>query len=96
MAENTKNLVDLTEADVVSAYRGKAGKCACGCSGTHRYMDAESGTAHRGYQVDEDEVNPVFVATILRKIQRNAAEAESFGTGWSLVVGSRLLCVYTK
>ena len=84
---------DLTTTDLVSAYSGRARKCACGCSGRHVYMDTVSGTAHRGYQVDADEVDPAAVKRILRKVQRSG-EAESFGSGWSFQNETRLYVVY--
>lgn len=94
--QETRQLLNLSAADLVSAYNGKAGKCACGCSGRHSYMDAEAGSARRGYAVDPEEVRPKSVALTLEMVQENFRTAESFGTGFSAVVGERVYAVYPK
>jgi hypothetical protein len=64
-------IADIRPEDLTSAYNGKHG-CACGCRGTHSYMNAADGTARRGYPVDASEVSPRRVANTLRTIQQHA------------------------
>lgn len=90
----TRHLLNLVPADLVSAYKGKAHRCACGCSGRHSYMDAEKGTARRGYTVDQDEVRPKSVALTLVVIQDHFMDAEWFGSGFSVVVDDKMYAVY--
>jgi len=92
----TRTLLNLTVNDLVSAYNGRSGKCACGCSGRHSYMDADLGTARRGYAVDADEVRPKSVARTLTKVQDHFDTAESFPGGFSVDVDGRLFAVYVR
>lgn len=73
----------MTDADVMSVYSGKGGKCCCGCSGIHRYHPAHVAVAakDRGYAIDPKQVNIGQVRRVLRTIQENVAEAE-FGTNY--------------
>ena len=49
---------DLTVDQVYTAYNGKIG-CMCGCQGDYAYASQhrEYASSHRGYRVDDDEIN---------------------------------------
>lgn len=93
---NAQQLLNLKASDLVSVYSGKSGKCSCGCSGTHRYWNAEEGTADRGYTVSPDEVNQRFMNTTLKTIQRNADQAEGWDNIWSYDSGTRVYVAYVR
>lgn len=62
----TKQGVEIKLENVMSVYSGKVGRCACGCSGNHRYASkyrVEAGI-HRGYAVSDDEINDAQVKKI--------------------------------
>jgi len=62
-------LVDFAGlAGIHHVYSGKAGKCTCGCAGTHRYSSAyreEAGKA-RGYALDDGDCNDRQVSKVVR------------------------------
>ncbi len=97
--------------DVVSVYSGKAGKCCCGCSGTHRVASAhrQAAAKSRGYAVDDDEVSDRSVKLIYKKVEAAFELAYHGGAAvagirlgndgpdcWSVDIGNRTLCVYTR
>jgi len=96
----------LTTDDVMSVYSGKDGSCCCGCSGKHSYNPKHRVVAgrHRGYVIDDNEVNPAMVKKVLRIVQEDAAadmptlDVDGFGYGdyVSTVRGGRLYVVYLR
>jgi hypothetical protein len=88
--------------DVVSVYSGKAGKCCCGCSGKHRVASAhrQAAAKSRGYAVDDDEVSDRSVKLIYRKVKAAIEAGNDEGNRgpdcWSVDIGNRTLCVYTR
>ena len=66
----TRELPEVEVKDVVSAYKGEAGACACGCSGnyfyTNKYRDLAS--KRRGYEVKDEEVNDEKVQEVVNEI----------------------------
>lgn len=56
---------------VLSAYRGRAGSCRCGCKGTYRYtkVNQEAAGKNRGYEVGDDEVSDRSVKQTLAMLQ---------------------------
>lgn len=66
--------IDIDKALVASVYTGGMSKCACGCSGTHRYASAwrQWASDNRGYEVNEDEVSDRQVTRVVNKIARIA------------------------
>lgn len=85
--------------DVVSVYSGKAGKCACGCSGKHRYAAAHRALAgeRRGYAVADDEVNDRQVRKVANLVAGAGALLVSDGDGvFYAELDGRLYVVYTK
>lgn len=99
MSQIAEQVQKLEVADLLSAYNGKAGKCACGCSGTHSYVAANraEAEAHRGYAISDDEISDVRAANVLRKLQRNADAVEKLSdTIYSLVLGTRMYVVYLR
>jgi hypothetical protein len=95
-----QTLAMLTVSDVLHVYSGKPGKCACGCSGNHRYASAFRAEAskRRGYEVSDDEVNDRQVAKVLKLVQGAAAETSSDAgdSYFSAVVDGRLYVVYPR
>ena len=91
-----EHLLSLMPADVMSVYSGKAHRCCCGCSGNHRYAAAHRNVAskHRGYTVEDKEVNDVQVRRVLRILQKNAGTAHGGGGHFAVVIGERLYVVY--
>jgi hypothetical protein len=89
-------IVALTPASVVSVYSGKAGKCCCGCSGSHRYNSANIllGADRRGYGVDKGEVNDSQVAKVIRLVKENAGIAEDGDGHISVERDGRLWVLY--
>lgn len=87
-------------SDVSSVYSGKAGKCACGCAGSHRYNSThvESATKNRGYAVSADEVNDRQVKKVLGLLQQALAErAQDVDAGdnhYAVEVNGRSYVVY--
>lgn len=93
IAEQIKAL-DISE--IMSVYSGKRNRCACGCSGKHRYALAhrDTGSKNRGYEVGDDEINDAQVRRIFNILQANADKAESFGTGYSFDTENRMYIIY--
>lgn len=78
----------LEPEDIMCAYSGTPGRCCCGCSGKYSYNSryiAEA-TKDRGYAVTAEDVNDRQVAKVLRILKERAAEAECFGSGFSIQV----------
>lgn len=73
-----EDILNITPMDVMSVYKGQAGKCCCGCKGLHRYNPAhrDQGGLDRGYAISDDEVNMSFVKKVLKVVQQNAAKAD--------------------
>lgn len=68
----------LTTDQIRSVYAGKAGKCCCGCSGTHRYNSKfrAEGSADRGYAVTDKDVNDTQVRKVLAIVNGWAGSVE--------------------
>lgn len=85
---------------VSSVYSGKAGKCCCGCSGTHSYASKHRGEAgnRRGYPVAADEIDDAEIQRVvaLMNSPRNEGNLENGGDYVSLVVGKRLYVAYMR
>ena len=66
-------LASVTLDQVMSVYSGKAGRCYCGCSGSHRYASKHREIAgkDRGYGVKDDEVNDRQVRRVLRIVKES-------------------------
>jgi len=66
----TKQGVEIKLENVMSVYSGKVGRCACGCSGNHRYASKyrKEASIDRGYEVRDDEVNDIQVRKIFDMI----------------------------
>lgn len=110
MQKMVDQFVKLTPRDVMSVYSGKPGKCCCGCAGNHRYsrLNRQAASSHRGYRVDDDEVNDRQVAKVLTLVQdrakvvgvddrrdRNLETCVSKGPNhYATEVGGRLYIVY--
>lgn len=102
-ARRAEELLALDASQLVSVYVGRAGRCACGCSGKHRYWDAAEGTEARGYEVAPSEVNRAYVRRTLRTIQEHADEAArideaDLGDGpiWSWSDEERMYVAYVR
>jgi hypothetical protein len=61
---------NATLSNVAKVYRGRSGKCCCGCSGKYRFAKAHLAWAatNRGYEVDDNEVNDSYVKKIWKII----------------------------
>lgn len=105
--EVAKLLESVTPAQVMSAYKGRAGKCYCGCSGTHNYNSQHVAAASkdRGYEVTPDEVNDEAIEDILETVKSNfdpkdkdsyhiQEEPGGFVTHFTAVVGRTSFTVY--
>lgn len=98
-----KPLKDLTPDDVMSVYSGRAGRCCCGCSGNHRYNSkyrVEAGK-HRGYEVDDEDINDVQLRRVLKIVQREPRpdpdlEHTQPSNHYSTVIDARLYVVYPR
>jgi hypothetical protein len=90
------SILKLTTDDILSAYSGKAGKCCCGCAGSHRYNPRyrELGNQRRGYDLQDKDVNLAQVKAVLKKVQANVEGAELDGDHVHVTVGSRIYIVY--
>lgn len=91
-----KQLVNLTPADVLSVYTGKAGKCRCGCAGIYRYsaQHRSLGSLIRGYE-EPDEVNDRQVAKVLAIVQENFAVATAGSNYFDVELDGKVFTVYT-
>ena len=94
--EEREMLLTLTPADVMSVYSGKAGHCCCGCSGKHRYSSQHraAGSKHRGYTVDDDEVNDVQVRKVLGVVQKNVDAADYGKNLFTVELNERVYIAY--
>jgi len=86
----------LKVEDVKSVYSGKAGKCACGCAGSHRSASAhrDSVGADRGYPVKDDEVNDRQVRKVVSVLKANADVVDVADGNMAAEVDGRLYVVY--
>jgi hypothetical protein len=83
--------------DVMSVYRGKDGRCCCGCAGKHIYAAAYQAAAgkRRGYKVDDDEVNDSSVKRVVNVINKNLDRLDMNESGiMSCVVGKTVYIAY--
>lgn len=91
------DIQSLVPGDILSVYRGKAGRCCCGCAGKHSYASKtrEIAGKGRGYAISDDEVNDKAIVRILRKVQANEEKAVIDESSHVAVKeGSRLFVVY--
>ncbi len=82
---------------VQSVYSGAAGKCCCGCKGTHSVAPAHRAAAEasRGYAYDDSQVSDAAVNRVVGKILSAPAESLEFGDGYvAAVIGSRQYVAY--
>lgn len=91
----------IDKSKVSSAYSGKNGKCACGCSGTYWYASAhrEAAGKNRGYAVGDEEVNDKQITRVVNKILAIAEGGENVdkcNEYCSAVEGGRVYTVYFK
>ncbi len=98
----TRELPEIKIEDIVCAYVGKAGACACGCSGNYIYTKARRDLAskRRGYKVTDDEVSDERVQQIIDEIRDLAiygVEVLSVNEGFclTLVVWDKEYSLYT-
>jgi hypothetical protein len=92
MKKATQKRIDgLSLETVTKVYSGKAGKCCCGCSGTHRYNSRFAKDAY-----ERSSVNDRQVKRVINLMKANAQYIEDFGNGVSLELGGRLYCAYTE
>ena len=78
--------------NVYKVYSGKAGRCACGCSGKYSYT-AEGATAHNpGYDVT-DSINERSVKIITNKVLRSDNKVVEDGMAW-VEQNGRVLVAY--
>lgn len=73
-----KLIIDL--AKVAKVYSGRAGACACGCSGKYSYAKQHQawGSKNRGYEVKDEEVNDRTVKLIVNKIIKAAESGAGY------------------
>ena len=71
--ETIDAIMALTPNDIEKVYKGKEGKCCCGCSGRYFYNKAHQklGSDRRGYEVEDKECNNRKVLEVLKKVQDN-------------------------
>ena len=70
--EATTNIETITTDQIESAYKGKPGKCCCGCSGKYWYTDKHAQLAAERFA----KVNDRQVARILAIFKANATSAK--------------------
>jgi len=98
------NLNQVTLADVLTSYRGRAHSCRCGCKGTYR-VTAENravASANRGYDHSDEDVSDRSVRQTLALIQHHNSfypvehgAKGSDGVEWfDLQLGDRDVTVY--
>lgn len=77
-----EDIEKLRFEDIDSVYSGKAGRCCCGCSGTHWYPKRNfgEGKALRGYDIGLDECSDRAVKVALGKVKRAARETPGLVT----------------
>jgi hypothetical protein len=83
---------------VKSVYTGKPGQCCCGCSGIHRYTEAnrEWASKNRGYTVTDDEINERHVKKVVGIINANIVDAIVDINNVSVEINGRLFVAYTN
>jgi hypothetical protein len=102
MSLTSVTLQDLTPANVLSVYSGRARACCCGCSGHHTYSSTHWRVASedRGYPVTPEEVNDSVVTSVLRTVQSHESAVviteptAGFVGNVSVDVGARVYMVY--
>lgn len=74
-----EQLQALKPQDLFSVYSGRPGRCCCGCFGQHRYLSEHRVAAgkHRGYTVDDEDINDRQVNRVLRLLQANPEKVEA-------------------
>ena len=89
-------MATIIEREVMSVYSGRDGRCCCGCAGKHSYASQFQIAAgkHRGYKVDDDEMNDRMVTRIAKLIENNLDKAKWGDNNVSLVVENRLYVAY--
>ena len=83
--------------NVGKVYSGKAGRCACGCSGTYWVASKhrEWADKNRGYPYDDSDISDKQVRRVVNLINQNIDAAESFGKdGIMADIGNRTYAVY--
>lgn len=86
----------LKVENVVSVYRGRNGKCCCGCSGKHLYNPEHRalGQTRRGYDISDDEVSLSAVKRVVNILNKNTG-VEIDANYLSIVIGKTLYIAYT-
>lgn len=93
-----RNFNEMTVADVVTSYTGKASGCRCGCRGTYRCTEAnrEMNAQRRGYAVSDDEVSDRSVAMVFNRVKHHHSffPVEVEDDFAEVQVGNRCAAVY--
>lgn len=65
---------EVSLENVNSSYNGGLG-CMCGCTGTYAYLESsrEKAGKERGYEIQEDEINPKSVNFVINKLKKEAS-----------------------
>lgn len=87
----------FNKEQILSVYSGKAGHCACGCSGTYWYAESkqDAGTKYRGYAVRDEELSDRQVSRIYNLFMKNVDDVEEVTPSiFSLAIGKRWLTIY--
>ena len=79
-----------------SVYRGKDGRCCCGCFGIHRYTkaSAQSEGKKRGYPVTGSDINDSYVKKIRKIILDNIEIADVRDSYIAVVLNGILYIAY--
>jgi hypothetical protein len=86
-------MIDLNK--VYKVYNGRAGLCACGCSGKYTTASQHKEFADKARGYETDDVNDVTVRKIVGKIL-SAENPEDSGMGFVYaIVGKRMYVAYT-
>lgn len=96
-ADQITKIRALTTNDIQSVYSGKDGKCCCGCSGKHSYSlkFREQAGKHRGYKIDDDEINDRMVTRVLNIVKSADADILDLGDSYvAAALGGRLYIAY--
>jgi hypothetical protein len=82
----TKNIQDITLADLTSVYIGKNNTCCCGCAGDH------TSTSHN--TKPRSDVDDKRAQRVLNKLKKNAAIVDNGGNHFYAVFGTRIWIAY--
>ena len=103
---NESELVTIHElpfnlVDVVDAYVGKPHTCMCGCAGKYYYskLNKDYGSAHRGYKVEDDEINDSKIARIYNKMKSNLDRVDVKSLEnyiYTMIIGKTQYTLYLK